>query len=181
MVNTPLSGKEFFIHLFFATMYNSDPKAIYKNLTKVYWILFLSMVSFLIIASLLVSNTGPLAGQDPLMHQIFKLLVIGFTVVIIPLAHSVPQRMIKKIGPEAGLSEKIGKYQQALIIRFALTEGVAFFAIVAFLLTGDNDLILILAIILLFFVISRPNNFKTSHDLGLTELEKKEMFVETAA
>jgi hypothetical protein len=161
-------------------MFNSDPKAIYKNLTLVYWLLFLTMVSFLIIASLVVSNIGPMMGQDPLIHQILKLLVIGFTVVIIPLAHSVPQRMIKKIGPEATLSEKIGKYQQALIIRFALTEGVAFFAIVAFLFTGDNDLILILAIILLFFVISRPNNFKTSHDLGLTELEKKQMFVETA-
>ncbi len=162
-------------------MFNSDPKAIFKNLTRVYWILFLTMVSFLIIASLLVSNTGPLTGQDPLIHQILKLLVIGFTVVIIPLAYSFPQRMIKKIGPEPGLPEKIGKYQQALIIRFALTEGVAFFAIIAFLLTGDNDLILLLAIILLFFVISRPNHFKTSHDLGLSELEKKQLFDEMSA
>jgi hypothetical protein len=162
-------------------MFDSDPKAIYKNLTRVYWILFLMMISFLIVASLFVSNIGPLTGHDTLIHQILKLLVIGFTVVIIPVAHSVPQRMIKKIGPETSLGERLGKYQQALIIRFALTEGVAFFAIVSFLLTGDNDLILLLAIILLFFIISRPNNFKTSHDLGLSALEKKQLFDQTAA
>jgi hypothetical protein len=156
----------------------NDPKAIFKSINLVYGTLFLGMIIFLVIASLLVSNSGPLIAEDPLLTQIFKLIVIGFTVVIIPIAYSFPHRLIKKIDVESPLSEKLSKYQQALTIRFALTEGVGIMTSIFFLLTGDTDLIMVLAIILLFYILSRPSPFKAGTDLDLSEIEKKQLFMD---
>lgn len=157
-------------------MQNIEPKAIYKNIQLVYGALLVGMLFFLVIASLLVSNSVLGKMTDPLMLQILKLLVIGFAVVLIPIAHGIPQRMIKKISPDLGLSEKMTKYQQALIIRFAATEIAAFFAIIIFMISGDTDLMFLIAIVLLYYLISRPNQFKVATDLELKELEKKELF-----
>lgn len=156
-------------------MENTDPRKTYKNINLVYGVFFFSLVIFLLIASLLVSKWGPLISEDPLMGQILKIIVIAFTVVIIPLAHSLPQRMIRKIGREQGLAEKMARYQSALTIRFALTEGTGIMACLFFLITGDTDLMLVVAIILLFFILSRPNHFKVGSDLELTEGEKIEL------
>jgi len=172
----PLAGKTITFQNYLLAMQNLDPKTIFKNLLKVYWFLFLGMIVFLVIAALLVSNSGPIMEDDPYINQVFKILVIAFTVAGIPLAYTIPQKRIKKINAGLGLAEKLNNYQGALIIRFAITEGVAFFATIAFLLTGDTDLMLLLAIIYLFYIISRPSPFKTAGDLELSEEEKHQLF-----
>ncbi|MEE4176113.1 MAG: hypothetical protein V2I46_01250 [Bacteroides sp.] len=159
-------------------MENTVPKKAYKNINLVYGVFFFSMVIFLLIVSLLVSKTGPLIEEDPLMEQILKLIVIVFTVVIIPIAQGFPQRMIRKIGSDLSLAEKMARYQAALTVRFALTEGTGIMACLFFLITGDTDLMLLVAIILLYFIISRPSHFKMGADLELSEMEKKELFKE---
>lgn len=150
-------------------------KEIFKSITMVYRLLFLGMMVFLVIASLLVSKSGGFITDDPLMEQILKMIAIGLAVVIIPIAFSFPQKLIRKISKELSLEEKLSRYQSALIIRFALTEGIAIMAIVFFLLTADNDLLMLFAIILLFYIISRPTPFKAATDLELSEIEKHEL------
>lgn len=159
-------------------MENADPKKTYKNINLVYGMFFFSLIIFLLIASLMVSKTGPLIKEDPLMEQILKLIVIAFTVVLIPIAQGFPQRMIRKIGGNLSLADKMAKYQSALTVRFALTEGTGIMAFLFFLITGDTDLMLLVAIILLYFLISRPSHFKVGADLALSEMEKKELFKE---
>lgn len=157
-------------------MQNNDPKTILKNLSLIYGALFLGMLLFLVIASLVVSNSGALGNNDQQTNQILKWVVIALSVGGIPLAFAVPQKMIKSIDKSLSLTEKLKKYQQALIIRFAITEGSALLTTFAFLFTGDTDLILLLAIILLFYIISRPNPFKAATDLELSQAEKARLY-----
>jgi len=159
-------------------MEHGDPRKTFKNINLVYGVLFFSMVIILLAASLFVSRIGPLISEDPLMEQILKMIVIVFTLVLIPIAHGFPQRIISKISKDLSLAEKMAKYQAALTVRFALTEGTAFMACLFFFITGDTDLMLVVAVILLYFIIGRPSHFKVANDLGLSELEKKEIFTE---
>lgn len=152
-----------------------SPKEIFKIINLIYKAFFAGMIAFLVIASLMVSKSGALVPEDPLMLQILKIIAIGLAVVFIPVAYSIPQRMIRKIGKELSFEEKLAKYQSALIIRFALTEGVAIMATLFFWLTADNDLLMVFAIILLFYIISRPTPFKAATDLELSEMEKNEL------
>lgn len=150
-------------------------KNIFKTINLVYKALFLGMIVFLVTASLLVSNAGAIMEADPFLAQTLKIIAIGLAVVIIPTAYSLPQKLIRKISKELSLEEKLTRYQSALIIRFALTEGLGVMATIFFLLTADNDLLMLFAIILLFYIISRPTPFKAATDLELSETEKHEL------
>ena len=150
-------------------------KNIFKTINLVYKALFLGMIVFLVTASLLVSNAGAIMEGDPFWAQTLKIIAIGLAVVIIPTAYSLPQKLMRKISKELSLEEKLTRYQSALIIRFALTEGLGIMATIFFLLTADNDLLMLFAIILLFYIISRPTPFKAATDLELSETEKHEL------
>jgi O-antigen/teichoic acid export membrane protein len=150
-------------------------KNIFKTINLVYKAFFLGMIVFLVTASLLVSNAGGIIEDDPLMAQTLKIIAIGMAVVLIPVAYSIPQKLIRKISKELSLEEKLTRYQSALIIRFALTEGLGILATIFFLLTADNDFLMLFAIILLFYIISRPTPFKAATDLELSEIEKHEL------
>jgi FtsH-binding integral membrane protein len=152
-----------------------NARKVFQNTHRIYGILFLTMIVFLVAASLIVSNMGPLLQEDPSMFHILKYIAIGVPIVAIPIAYSYPQKLISRISPELGFPEKLMEYEGALFIRFALVEGAAILVSIFFMLTGDTNLMMVLAIILLFFILSRPTPFKAATDLGLTEDEKAEL------
>jgi len=96
--------------------------------------------------------------------------------VIIPLAYGYPQRMMRRVEPRWTLDLKIALYRRAVVLRLAMTASVFMMDALLFLATGDNDLLLLLAIILLFFILSRPTPFRAATDLGLSDGEKAELF-----
>ena len=153
----------------------TDPLRIFKVTHRIYGILFFTMIFFLVAASLFVSNLGPLLKADPGLIHILKYIAIGVTIVIIPIAYSYPQKLINRINPELAFHEKMQEYQRALFIRFALVEGTALMVSIFFILSGDTNLMMVLAIILLFYILSRPTPFKAATDLGLTDDEKAQL------
>lgn len=147
----------------------------FRMLSRIYGILFISIIVVLVIASLIVSNKGHLLPADPNLYSILKFVAIGIAIIALPLAWAYPQNLIKKISEEWSLVEKMEKYRDALFFRFAVVESAAILVSILFLLIGDTDLMLVLAIILLFYILSRPTLFKAAADLELTEEEKKQL------
>ncbi|WP_158657208.1 hypothetical protein [Maribacter cobaltidurans] len=83
--------------------------------------------------------------------------------------------MISSVNKDVSLENKLKTYQTASIIKYALLEGPAFFAIVAYSLTG-NALPLVIAICLvLYLAVQRPNLHKLMDTLPLTSDEKRKL------
>jgi len=76
---------------------------------------------------------------------------------------------------KSSLNEKLGGYQTALIIRFALLEGPSLFGIVSYLLSGNLLFLAISGLIILYFITIRPTRDKVETDLNLDYQEKTEM------
>ncbi len=158
-------------------MTSSNVQATFRTLNIIYGALFLGLIVFLVVASLLVSNAGFLLAPDPGLFSILKGVAIGFTILMLPLAWGLPQKMITRIDPALSLEERMIKYQHALILRLAMAEGTGLLATTIFMLTGDTNLMLVLAIILLFYIMSRPTVFKVAADLKLSEQEKQQLII----
>lgn len=144
-------------------------------MNRVYGVLFLALIVFLVITSLYVSNNGPMLLFTPGTAYTLMVLAVGLVILALPLAWAYPQRLVKRINPQDPFPQRMDQYRNALIIRFVIVATTGLLVSMLFLLTGDNNLIMILAIILLFFIISRPSPFKTEADLGLKEEERKQL------
>jgi hypothetical protein len=79
---------------------------------------------------------------------------------------------LKTIEFNVSLSEKLGIYNSANIIRWALLEGPSFMSIILYFLTGQILFMIISLAIMSYFVMIRPTLEKTINDLQLNEQEK---------
>ncbi|MDC6388634.1 hypothetical protein PP182_08060 [Maribacter sp. PR1] len=85
------------------------------------------------------------------------------------------KNILSKIRKDAKLDEKLNTYQTASIIKYALIEGPAFLAIVAYNSSG-NALPLVIGIcLILYLAVQRPNREKIIESLPLTLEEKRKL------
>lgn len=85
------------------------------------------------------------------------------------------KNILSKIRMDAKLDEKLNTYQTASIIKYALIEGPAFLAIVAYNSSG-NALPLVIGIcLILYLAVQRPNRVKIIESLPLTLEEKRKL------
>lgn len=156
-------------------MEKQQAKNIFRSLTRIYGIFFLAMILFLVIASLMLSHRGPLSQTTDQLQVIQKAIAIGLAIVLLPLAYGYPQRQIRRIGQEWKLNLKINIYRQAVTLRLAIVASVFLINAIFFLVTGDNDLLMVLAITLVFFILNRPTPFRAATDMGLSDEEKMQL------
>ena len=79
---------------------------------------------------------------------------------------------LKTIIPISDLSEKLNLYRSALFVKFAITEGVSFITIIAYIVSGQIIIIAIAGLLILIFITYRPTRSKLYMDLELTNSEK---------
>ena len=73
------------------------------------------------------------------------------------------------------LEQKLKIFQSASIVKYALLEGPAFFAIVAYNLTGNALPLVIGVCLVLYLAVQRPNLQKLLDALPLTSDEKRKL------
>jgi hypothetical protein len=158
-------------------MENKTPFQIQRAMSVTYTAFFVSVIIAIVISSVIVNKSGPiLQDADREFAEIIKYIALFVFLLHIPLAYIIPQKAIKKIDKTIPLSEKLLLYNKSLIIRFALLSSAVIFVSVVFCLIADTNLIYIAAMGLVFFLIGKPNPFKTASDLELSDDEKKQLF-----
>jgi hypothetical protein len=160
-------------------METQTPKSIIKSINLTYWGLFISLIFLLLIFVYLIQTTGrELNTQyDTGVAFIVKTFVILAVIMMIPFSFIFPQRMISGIKQEGTLVQKLLSYRTALLIRYGSLNMAGSLVLVAFFLIVDTNLLILLAIILLMFIVFRPNLFKIVHDLQLSPEEKEEISI----
>ena len=148
---------------------------VYKSIMETYGIIFIAIVVSIVAASLYVSNMGSIFEPETNAAFFMQLAAIAVTLAFIPVGYIFSQRMIKNIEPALSVYEKLLHYQKALKLRFTSMLATAFLVSFFFFLTANTNLMIILAIVLLFYLINKPNPFKTTDDLNLSPEDKQKL------
>lgn len=133
--------------------------------------LIIGQLFFLAIAVYLVVQTGGGLGVSD-FKDIFIYVIPIFTISSIGASYFVFRSKLNKLKEIQSLEQKIVEYRAAQIIRWALLEGPSFFAIIAYILTGDILFAVVSIVIILFFIPTFPTVARFEQDLELTWEEK---------
>jgi len=148
-------------------------KTFFKNLNRIHIAMLAGQVLFLIIASYLeLSQTGPQSNIQE-GADIYFMIVSLLTVSGILGSKIIYESLTKKAQKKEGIMEKMQAYQSAVIVRLAILQGAIIFSIVAFLLTSKMLVLAFAAVLLLFFIGSKPAKQKAIVDLKLNREDQK--------
>ncbi len=156
-------------------MTDKNPIEAYKLITRTYGIMFIAIIVCIVSVSLYVSNLGSIIDAEASSAFFMQLGAVAITIAVIPFGYISSQKIIKNIDPALSLSKKLLPYRKALTLRFTSILAAAFFVSMFFWFTANTNLMIILAIVLLFYLISKPNPFKTADDLNLSEEDKHKL------
>jgi hypothetical protein len=145
-------------------------KQYFTSLNVLFLALLGGQIIFAALAFYLVSSGSFATGKQDLT---MVYLVAAIFAVMGGVAGSIimTNKQLSAIRPLPGLKEKLEKYQAALVVKYALLEGPAFFSIVCYLLTGYYLFLVLVAVVIAVFIDNRPSEAKVIRDL---ELEGKE-------
>jgi Ca2+/Na+ antiporter len=153
----------------------TSPAQQLKQLAVIYSALFLGILVIAGVAALLVSQSIPNIEENPARDQLVLFIAIGMAILLIFMAHAIPQAMLKKFAPDVNLIQKLEAYRKANIVKLALIEGAAIIASTAFVVTKNTNMLLLVAIVVLFLILNRPTKFKTASDLQLSAEETDQL------
>ena len=125
-------------------------KEYFKILKIMHLALLIGLSAFTLIVYLLSINGGIIADNSDL-DNLFQYIAPTLIVSGIIASYLIQKNKVNKIKLKTNVIEKLTDYRSAFIIKFALLEAPAFFAIVIFILTANLIyLVYIMPIIILF-------------------------------
>lgn len=113
--------------------------------------------------------------NDPVVLVLFLLVCISLSAT----SFLYKKKQLEGISSTDPLREKLIAYQRVLVVTYALLEGAAIFATVAFYLTGNYLFVLVYFFILFVFSLSRPNIDRTVRELKLSKMDRETLLNRT--
>lgn len=147
-------------------------KDYFKSIQVIHLALMAGVVFFTAI-SIILQMDGPFVDGGAEMNFALIYVVPAFTIMGIFTSNFMFKQRLKESLSKVNLKEKLDLYRSALIIKFALIEGPSFFAVIAYILTGNLIYIGIIVLLLAMFWIYRPTKEKLILDLELTHAERQ--------
>ena|SRR5690606_13146234 len=107
------------------------------------------------------------------MDTIFTFIVPAVGLISMFLSRFIYSQGILKLNQNESIMSKLNKYRTLKIISWAILEGGALFALVAFFLTANYLYVAVVIFILGFFIFSRPSKEGFVMDMQITGPEKE--------
>jgi len=141
----------------------------FKALTVLHFALVTGLVVFSVIAYV-VHSIGTF-GNDAALLTIFQYMVPALAFMSIVAGRTLYKKKVDDIKNMDNLATKLNAYRGAFILRDALLEGPAIFAIIAYLLCGNMVLLGVAVLLIVVFIIIRPTKDAVIKDLELSSDE----------
>jgi hypothetical protein len=111
-----------------------------------------------------------MATGENIKYIVMGVSALGLLMVI--LSFSLYKKKIEDLR-NSGIAtkDKLMSYRAANLIRWAMLEAPVLLAIIAFMLTGHFNFLLLAAAILILFISTKPTASKTAAELGISEEE----------
>lgn len=144
-----------------------------KSLKIIFGALLAGQVFFAVVAWFMIkSGTFPATFS---FEKILLIAVILLAAAIIGAGIYIFNSRMTALSERRNFSEKLNDYRAALIVKYATTEGPSFFAIVAFMLTGNMIILGIGIAIIAYFATLWPSVEKLAGDMNLNPGEKMKL------
>lgn len=157
-------------------MNQTSNKVTSKDYFKTMQILHLAMIAGLVFFMLVSAFFVRGLLLEPIDSGIMSILMVVVPLLIFGGLFGSTLLIKNKLNvakQKPNLTEKMSDYRAALIINFAMLEGPSFFAIVAYMLTGNLLFLGMAGLLLLVFFTIRPTTEKAIRDLELSPDEIK--------
>lgn len=141
----------------------------FKSIKIVHLALVIGVVFFALVSVFLQINGFGTLGE--LINNGLLLIIPLLALIGIFGSNFIFKKRLRKIVDKTNPNEKMEDYRSALILKFALIEGPSFFAIVAYLLTGNYIFLGTAVVLIIVFLIYTPSRTKFISDLELTKDE----------
>jgi hypothetical protein len=141
-------------------------KSYFMALTVMHLALVGGIVFFGGIMTFLVTNLAVSAEMRGLETTFLYIVCIFFVFGIIS-SFVIYRKRVGDLTNQQDLTSKMTGYRGAFIVRLALLEGPAFFAIVVAFLTGNLLFLVFAGIIAVYMIYLRPSKETVARDLGL--------------
>lgn len=156
-------------------------KSYFTSLKFVHFALTAGVVFFMLIAIAL-----QFTGFEPESKEIEMILlgITGFAAISgIFTGNLLFRKRLEQLVELKSLKEKLLGYQSALILKYALVEGPAFFSVVAYLLTANLLFPVITLVLVFILILFAPRNDKLISNLNLSNrdsaiLENQDAIIE---
>lgn len=142
-----------------------------KSSTIIHAALLIGQVFFAAFVIFLNQTEGPLV-ENEFLGNIFMIMIPLFFLGSFGIGKVVAGKKLKLAKEKAELKAKMADYRSINIIRYALLEGTAFFAIITFMLMGEMLLLAFAGMIMILFAINYPSKEKLVGELELNREEQ---------
>ncbi|MBK7099106.1 MAG: hypothetical protein IPH58_13080 [Sphingobacteriales bacterium] len=144
-------------------------KQYFSGLRILHMAFFAGLILFSAVSFFLVF-TGSM-GKNSELNGILTILVPGLLVAGIISSYFIAKNRLSTL-VDKNLNEKLSGYRVVMILKIALLEGPALFAIISYLLTGNNLCLglAMLAVLLILFI--NPSREKVAEELNLSTQDR---------
>jgi hypothetical protein len=142
-----------------------------KAIRVLYFALLAGQLLFAILVSVLV-ETGVLSNGVQSVTSIFQVAVLVIAATTVPASFFIFRKRLSDVSAEKTLDKKLEKYRAALILRMALCEMPALFAIIAYFLTHNRSFLWMTILLIINFLFIYPTNSRIIDQLQLGSSEQ---------
>jgi hypothetical protein len=145
-----------------------------KAIRVLYFALLAGQVLFALIVTILV-EAGILSNSLQSVTLLFQVAVLVIAATTVPASFFLFRKRLADISPEEGLDKKLEKYRAALILRMALCEMPALFAIIAYFLTTNRSFLWMTILLISNFLFIYPSRNRIIDQLQLSSSEQSSL------
>jgi hypothetical protein len=145
----------------------------FRQLNWLFFTFFAGLVTFMVVAWIITGGgTQPIdASYEPFLR--FAAPISGIALIVI--ANRLYQQRVKPAREAEKLYQKMDAYRGGVVLRMIVMDGAAFINLIAFLAAGSYLFLILCAIVLVLFVLTKPNLEKFIDELHLNATEEQVM------
>ena len=146
-----------------------QPRSAYRALRVIFYALNTGLLLFFMVGVYLNEMQIP-----PLKQELDILNIVSiFLLAAIPVGYSLSNRKLDAIDPGAAFAAKWEQFQTAMLIRWAMIEGVALFSLVGLIVLQDAKQLVLFVICILVLSVNSVNKDKATRLAKLNPEESR--------
>ncbi len=151
-------------------MKTQSSKQYFQNLNIIFVAIILAIISFA--AVVLMLNPEQLEVDSQNHSSLLLILVPIFMVASIFLSIYISSLRMKNITEQTNLADKLTSFRTTFIIKLAILEAPALFAIIAYMLTRNISFLIMAGIMICFIILQYPNKENILKILKITQSQR---------
>ncbi|WP_430812081.1 MULTISPECIES: hypothetical protein [unclassified Carboxylicivirga] len=138
-----------------------------KQIRLIYFIVVILLAVFAALSFVFITMNGRAFPMDPGAENNLKSLIIVLALAGIPASYMFHNRKVKHINQGLSTEQKLQQYRMAYFIKIMTLEGISLLSLLAYLMIGNINQIMIFGLVYLFLVLNYPKKSSIFEELNI--------------